>query len=117
VLKARATFLLGQREEAFTMLRDATVRLGNNEMIATALLENARDQGDVAVMLEQLALLRQSRPDSVDLAIDEANVRYKSGDVARARRAGNEMLARFGGDASAMGRLQELWLEYDADPL
>lgn len=117
VLKARAAFLLGQREEAFQMLRDATIRLGNNEMIATALLENARDQGDVTVMLEQLNLLRQSRADSVDLAIDETNIRYKSGDVKGARRAGSEMLARFGGDAAAMGRLLELWLEYDNDPL
>lgn len=117
VLKARASFLLGRRDEAFFLLRDATIRLGNNEMIATGLLENARDQADHVVMLEQLSLLRQNRPASIDLAIDEANIRYKSGDLSGARRVGSEMLARFGEDAGAMRRLADLWLEYDPDPL
>lgn len=117
VLKARGSFLTGRRGEALTLLRDATIRIGNNDMLATALLENARDQADVPVMLEQLAYLRQARPTSVDLAIDEANVRYKSGDLAGARQVGNEILARFGNDARAMARLGDLWLEYDPDPL
>lgn len=117
VLKARSTFLLGRHEESFALLREATVQLGNNDMIATALLENAREQGDVAVMLEQLSLLRQARPGSIDLAIDEANIRYKSGNVPGARTVGSEIIAQFGSDAGAMTRLADLWIEYDPDPL
>ncbi len=117
VLRARGLSLSGERSEALALLRDATARIGNNDMLATALLENARDQGDPAVMLEQLAYLRQSRPDSLDLAIDEANVRYKSGDLPGARRIGLEILDKFGDNARAMTRLSDLWLEYDPDPL
>lgn len=117
VLKARATFLLGRPAEALAMLQATAIELGNNPMIATALLENARDQGDVPVMLEQLSLLRQIRPDSIDLAIDEANVRYKSGDTPGARAVGAEILANHGDDAAALARLGDLWTEYDRDPL
>lgn len=117
VLRARGLFLSGKRAEALTLLRNATEQMGNNDMLATALLENARDQGEAAVMLEQLTYLRQNRPDSLDLAIDETNTRYKSGDMAGARQSGLEILDRFGDDTKAMARLSDLWLEYDPDPL
>src|SRR5690606_35901111 len=69
------------------------------------------------IMLEQFALLRRARPNSIDLAIDEANVRYKSGDVAGARAVGAEILDRFGNDSGSLQRLRSLWQEYDPDPL
>lgn len=117
VLKARGYSLTGRRDEALALLRKAAEEFGNDELIATAMLENARDNAEVATMLEQLALLRQARTDSVDLAIDEINVRYKSGDVAGARAASGAMIGQFGGDARAMARLGRLWDEYDPDPL
>jgi len=117
VLKARGLSLTGRKDEALALLRQASEEYGNDELIATAMLENARDTADVAIMLEQMALLRQIRPDSVDLAIDEVNIRYKSGDTQGARTAAGEILAQFGGDASAVARLARLWREYDPDPL
>jgi len=117
VLKARVLALTGHRPEALAMLRKAAETIGNDEMIATALLENARDAGDVPIMLEQFSLLRQARPQSIDLAIDEANVRYKSGDMAGARTMGEDILGRFGESDTAMQRLGALWREYDPDPL
>lgn len=117
VLKARGLSLSGRRDEALTLLRTAAEEYGNDELIATALLENARDAGDVAIMLEQMALLRQIRPDSVDLAIDEVNIRYKSGDTDGARIAAGDILEKLGGDADAVRRLARLWREYDPDPL
>ena len=117
VLKARALALTGRREEAVALLRKAAETIGNDELIAIALLENARDEGDVPVMLEQFSLLRQARPESIDLAIDEANIRYKSGDRDGARAVGVDILQRFGADARAMQRLKMLWQEYDPDPL
>lgn len=117
VLKARGYSLTGRRDEALALLRKAAEEFGNDELIATAMLENARDNGEVATMLEQFALLRQARPGSVDLAIDEINVRYKSGDRDGARAAAGAMIAQFGTDARAMQRLARLWDEYDPDPL
>ncbi len=117
VLKARAISLLGRPDEALELLLDAATGSGNNDMLATAMLEVARDKSNVQVMLEQLALLRGSRPNSIDLAIDEANIRYKSGDRERARTVGREILDRHGDNAEALSRLADLWLEYDGDPL
>jgi tetratricopeptide (TPR) repeat protein len=117
VLKARALSLTDRREEALALLRHAAETIGNDELISIALLENARDEGNVSVMLEQFALLRRERPQSVDLAVDEANVRYKSGDMAGARELSADILQRFGNDSEAMLRLMALWREYDPDPL
>jgi tetratricopeptide (TPR) repeat protein len=117
VLKARVLTLTDRRAEAFAMLRKAAETIGNDEMIATALLENARVEGNVSVMLEQFPLLLQARPQSIALAIDEANVRYKSGDVAGARAVGARILDRFGDDTVSLERLRTLWREYDPDPL
>ncbi len=117
VLKARGYSLTGRRDEALALLRKSAEEFGNDELIATAMLENARDNADVAIMLEQLALLRQARTDSVDLAIDEINIRYKSGDVDGARAASGAMIGQFGTNARAMQRLARIWDEYDPDPL
>ena len=117
VLKARATFLMGKQAEAMAMLTDAATKYGNNELVASALLEIARAQGDVPVMLQQFAYLSGQHQDSVDLALDEMNVRYKSGDMAGARTIGTGMLQRFGSDSQAMGRLVDMWSEYDPNPL
>ncbi|HWK41469.1 MAG TPA: tetratricopeptide repeat protein [Croceibacterium sp.] len=117
VLKARVLALTGRRDEALAMLRHTADTIGNDEMIAIALLENARDEGNLEVMLDQFSLIRQSRQQSVDLAIDETNVRYKGGDKDGARAAGFAILDRFGNDSSSMQRLRNLWREYDPDPL
>lgn len=117
VLQARGKFLSGEQSESMKELRDAAARIGNSPMIAAALLENARAQSDVPVMLEQFAYLRETNPDSIDLAIDEANVRYKSGDRQGARDVGLDILDRFGADQEAMDRLADLWLEHDNAPL
>ncbi|MXP28664.1 tetratricopeptide repeat protein [Porphyrobacter algicida] len=117
VLKARGLFLQGKRAEALTMLSDAASKYGNNGLVSSALLEVARAQGDVPLMLEQFAFLSGQNPQSVDLALDEINVRYKSGDVTGARAVGLSMLERFGNDSQAMGRLVDMWDEYDVTPL
>lgn len=117
VLKARALSLTDRRDEALALLRHTAETIGNDELISIALLENARDEGDVPVMLEQFALLRQARSQSIDLAMDEANVRYKSGDTDGARELGADILRRFGNNSEAMLRIRSVWQEYDPDPL
>jgi len=117
ILRARGSFLSGEEEGAMNLLYAEAERIGNNRMIATALLENARTQPDVKIMLEQLSFLRSNSPESIDLAIDEANILYKSGQTEKAREIGAEILKVFGEDQGAIGRLLELWREYDAAPL
>lgn len=116
-LKARALTLLGRGPEALSLLRGQIAETGNNAMTAGALLEVARAQGDVQTMLEQFPLLIESLPQSIDLVLDEINIRYKSGDREGARFAGQDFIRRFGSQAVAMARLLDLWEEYDPDPL
>lgn len=117
VLKARGMFLQGEKAQALQLLRDTITRSGNNSLLSSALLEVARAEGDVPVMLEQFAFLSSQNQDSVDLALDEINVRYKSGDVAGARTVSLDFLRRFGSDAGASARLVDMWGEYDKRPL
>lgn len=117
VLKARAMFLNNQRPEALTLLSDALKKNGPSQMIVTALLENARDQGDADVMLQQFKALSNLVPDNVDLTIDEANVDYKLGRKDDARARVWALLTKSGGNRDAMDRLNDIWAEYDQQPL
>lgn len=117
VLKARALSLMNRQKEALTLLRGAAVGTGPSRMVTTALLENARDQGDGALMLEQFQALRQLVPKNVDLTIDEANVLYKLGRSDAARARGWALIVENGANVRAMQRLTDLWSEYDGAPL
>lgn len=117
VLKARALFLQGERAASYALLSKAIKAFGNNQLTAAALLENARAEGDVPAMLEQFVFLGSTEVNSADLALDEINVRYKSGDIEGARGRGVDFLSRFGGDGWQVLRLVELWEEYDPAPL
>jgi tetratricopeptide (TPR) repeat protein len=117
VLKARGMFLAGRRAEALALLNDAIKRIGRTQMIATALLECARDQAQTSIMIEQFALLRQLVPKNADLALDETNILYKSGMNAQARDRGFSVLTDNGADFESMQRLRDLWSEYDRTPL
>ena len=117
VLKARGDFLQGKQAEAMKMLSDAATKYGNNGLVSSALLEMARAQGNVPLMLEQFVFLGGQNPQSSDLALDEINVRYKSGDLAGARAGSLSVLDRFGGDSQVIARLTDLWSEYDPSPL
>jgi tetratricopeptide (TPR) repeat protein len=117
VLRARAIFMLGRQAEALTLLREAAKTIGSTQMIVTALLECARDEGDSQLMFEQFRLLSQLIPHNVDLTLDEANVAYKRGDRDLARSRDWALITENGDDYEAMRRLSEFWTEYDAAPL
>lgn len=117
VLKSRALFLSGDRPASYALLRKAIEEFGNNQLVAAALLENARAEGDVPAMLEQFVFLGSAEVNSADLALDEINVRYKSGDIQGARGRSVDFLSRFGGDGKQVRRLVDLWEEYDPEPL
>ena len=116
-LKSRALTQMGRGPEALAMLREQIAKTGNNTMTAGALLEVARAQSDVPTMLEQFPLLMAGLPQSVDLALDEINTRYKSGDREGARLSARDFIAKFGAQSDVMARLLDLWEEYDPQPL
>ncbi len=117
VLKARALSQSGKKAEALEMLRDGQKRLGSTQMIVTALLENAREQGDGDLMIQQFSALSGLAPKNADLTIDEANVQYKRGLTDEARKRGWALLIENGANAEAVDRLIDLWVEYDKTPL
>ena len=118
-LKSRALVRAGKEREAVTLLTDAMKRSGPSQMLATALLETARDTGNAPLMLAQYQTLATLVPKNVDLGIDEANVRYKLGDVAVARARGGALIADpdIAKNGEAMRRMIDLWTEYDRTPL
>lgn len=117
VLKARSMFMAGERAEALTLLRAGQEQLGSTQMVVTALLENAREQGDAELMIEQFRALAGLVPKNADLTIDEANVQYKRGRQDEARDRGWALLTENGANPDAMQRLADLWAEYDKSPL
>lgn len=117
VLKARAMFMAGERAEALQLLRDAQTGTTPSQMVVTALLENARDQGDGPLMIEQFRALSGMVPKNVDLTIDEANVQYKRGLKDEARSRGWALLTENGTNLDAVQRLIDVWTEYDKEPL
>lgn len=117
VLKARALFLKGDRAASYSLLREAAEKFGNDQMVAAALLENARAEGDYEAMFEQFTYLSLQNAQSADLALDEINTRYKAGDLAGARKNGLRFLERFGDRTAGVGQLADLWREYDDEPL
>lgn len=117
VLKARAMTLGGEQAEAMKLLNDGVKRAGPNRMLATALLETARDRGDADLMIQQFRTLADLVPRNVDLALDEINVQYKRGNMPGARARAQALLADSGTNDKAMARLAALWTEYDRTPL
>lgn len=117
VLKARGMFMAGEQTEALALLRDGEKALGSTQMIVTALLENARDQSDPDLMIEQYRALSGLVPRNADLTLDEANVQYKRGRQDDARARGWALLTENGANDDAVQRLADLWAEYDKNPL
>jgi tetratricopeptide (TPR) repeat protein len=117
VLKARAMFLSNQQPAALALLRDGLQKIGPSQMIVSALLECARDQGDSEVMLQQFKALSEIVPDNIDLTIDEANLDYKLGRTDEARGRVWALLVKHGANNEAMDRLNGLWTEYETTPL
>ena len=117
IVRARILMKQNRPEAAYALLNQTVSEVGNDRLLATALLEVARREREVPVMLEQYAYLIPLNPASTALPLDEINVRYKTGDVDGARAKTGEYIDRFGNDNVAMRQLAELWTEYDDQPL
>lgn len=116
ILMARSQFLQGQPDRALATVRAREKAGTRTEALALTELELLREARDAAGMLEVFTFLRTVRKD-VDLALDEANVRYKLGDNAGARAVLVAALTSGRPSPAQVAAVTDLWREYDPTPL
>lgn len=117
ILKARALYMRGELKQAIELVDSTVSSSGNTASLALTRLEFLRESGDAAGMLLELKDLRRIRPADFDLAIDEANLRYKTGDLPGGRKILRDALLDPARDAEQSMRIAALWREYDPEPL
>ena len=117
ILKARALYLRGEPTQALAIIDKAVPLAGNTAGFVQTRLELMREASDAAGMLAQFAAIRRLRPDDFDLTIDEANLRYKTGDKQGARALLSEALRAPPRTAVQVASITALWREYDSEPL
>lgn len=117
VLKTRALFALNRDSEARATLDEAVKRFGDTFGLALTRLEMDRTLADVPALKMDFAALRRLQPRNADLALQQVNFLYKSGDLAGARRESIALLTAGILPGDGLDRLARLWREYDATPL
>lgn len=117
VLRARALFALGRDADARKVLDDATRRLGQTFGIELTRLDMDRTLADAAALRADYAVVRKLQPGNTDLALQQVNFFYKTGDTAGARAAGAALLRANALQGDDLDRLARIWREYDASPL
>ena len=117
ILKARALYLRGEPAQALAMIEKAVPLAGNSAGLVLTRLELMREVGNAAGMLAQFAALHKLRPDDFDLTIDEANLRYKTGDKQAARTLLSEAVLARPRTAAQVAGITALWRDYDPEPL
>jgi tetratricopeptide (TPR) repeat protein len=116
ILKARALFISGKPDEALSHILKVVPVTGPTEGESMTLLELYRERGEAAKMLQQFEFLRKLRPNDFTLRVDEANLRYKLGDLAPARALTGQALLRAGDERSEAASAVALLREYDRSP-
>ena len=117
ILKARALYLRGETKLALNLVDAAVPPAGNTAGLAQTRLELMRESGDFSGILNQFEDLRRLRPKDFDLTIDEANVRYKVGDILGGRRLLREAVLAPKRNSEQAAHIAKLWREYDTEPL
>ena len=112
VLKARTQFFRGDSAGALATLK-ANAAGPPGELTCLTLLELYRARSDATGMMEQFACLRVSRSADLRLRVDEANVLYKIGDMAKARAILRDVVTGPGVPADVVGHARVLWQAYD----
>lgn len=117
VLKTRALFALKRDKEARVALEDAAKRLGSTFAILLTRLEMDRILGDAPALKADFVAIRKLQPRNPDLALQQVNLLYKTGDVAGARQLGAALVQPGALEGEDLDRLARIWREYDPTPL
>ena len=112
VLKIRALYLSGDRNGALAELNRANAAGGNSRELALIALEVARAEHRAPLMLQAFATLRRLRAMTAQLALDEANTLYKSGNRPAAEHSVMAQLAAARTTPEIVRQLVGLWREY-----
>jgi tetratricopeptide (TPR) repeat protein len=86
LLKARAVAVKGGVGEAIKLLKEAKTTPETQTGLNMALLQFYRANGDVAGMKSLFPSLIEAQKDNAELALDYANLLYKTGDITNARK-------------------------------
>jgi Tfp pilus assembly protein PilF len=117
ILKARALYLLGNLAGAVEFLNKQEPAIAQKESVIRTKLELHRQTGDAPAMHADFATLTKLQPKDFDLRLDEANLRYKTGDKLGARGLLRAALFDLNPVAEQVSRIAALWGEYDTEPL
>jgi tetratricopeptide (TPR) repeat protein len=112
ILKARALYTLHQSAEALATLDNISGGGENSQVAALTRLEIYRAERRPREMLAQFERLRHLQPNDPDLALDEANVRYKLGQRALGEALVEKVLANPASNRAAADQAIALWREY-----
>ncbi|WP_233998252.1 lipopolysaccharide assembly protein LapB [Erythrobacter sp. QSSC1-22B] len=94
ILKSRALFMMGDAAEALEVIEAVQGGTADSEGVARTKLELSRETGSPQGMQAQFNRLRQLRPDDADLRIDEANLRFKLGEIQAGTKLLTDLLTR-----------------------
>ena len=112
VLKARASFLSGDRAAAASVLDNFEKFRPNTQAVAMTRLEIYRALGDSSKMEEQYRDLAQLRPGDLDIRLDKANFFYKTGRGTEATTLTASVLADDKASKDNVTTALKLWTEY-----
>ena len=117
VLKARASFLSGDAEEAAQILQGYERARPNTEAVSLTRLEIYRALRNPNMMAQQYADLKKLRPDDLAIRLDHANFLYKTGKSADATALVVNVLVNKSATPLIVESAVELWQEYGISAL
>lgn len=112
VLKARASFLAGNPEEAARILDSFDSSQPNTQAVSLTRLEIFRALRNPQMMAAQYAALKKLRPDDLVLRLDQANFLYKTNDASKATALVATVLADKAAMPQDVANAIALWEEY-----
>lgn len=112
VLKARASFLSGNPQEAAQILDVFDNSRPNTQAVSLTRLEIYRALRNAEMMAKQYAALDTLRPDDLELRLDRANFLYKTNSTVAATKLVSSVLADKAASPQNVTSAIRLWQEY-----
>lgn len=109
LLKARSIAVKGNVGEAIKLLKEAKATPENQAGLNMALLQFYRANGDLAGMKLLFPSLIEAQKDNPEIALDYANILYRTGDIANARKIWSDAVIKKRDDAKFVAWAFELF--------
>lgn len=112
ILKSRALFLMGDAAGAVEVIDSVQGGTADSEGVARTKLELSREMNNPQGMQAQFNRLRQLRPNDDDLRIDEANLRFKLGEIQPGKKLVIDLLKQEGLRQDSAAQAVDLLRDY-----